>query len=111
MWSGAPSFDAAGGKRALWKVHSGALEAHALLLTVRHITRRSGAHGKRVPCLVDAQTVVAASAKGRSSAPTLRRTLARAGAFVLAANIGLRVIYTPSEANPADGPSRWYARL
>ena len=100
------SFRQVVGQRARWHAHSGSLEAHALLLAVRGVTRRAVAHGTRLPVLVDAKTVVCAAGKGRSSAPTIRRTMARIGANVLAGNLALRVVYVPSEANPADGPSR-----
>jgi len=94
------------GRRARWHAHSGSLEAHALLLAVRGLVRRAAAHRTRVPVLVDAKTVVCAAGKGRSSAPTIRHTIARIGAHVLAADLALRIVYVPSEANPADGPSR-----
>jgi len=93
-------------RRARWKAHSGSLEAHGLLLAVRSLARRPCVHGKRVPTLVDAKTIVCAAGKGRSSAPTIRRTMARIGANVLAADLALKVLYVPTEGNPADGPSR-----
>lgn len=55
------------------QVHSGALEASAVTLILRWLLRSPGKHGKRVAALVDAQAVIGALAKGRSSAPTLRR--------------------------------------
>jgi len=96
------------GKPARWTAHSGALEAHALLLVMRHATRAAAVQNTRLPCLVDAKVVICAAAKGRSSAPTIRTTLRRTGAFALAAGVSLKVIYVPSEANPSDGPSRGY---
>ena len=86
--------------------HIVSLEASALLLYVRWLLRTASNHGKRTPVLIDAQAVVGAVAKGRSSAPGLRRTLRRLAAHLLAGDMILKPIYVPSEMNPADGPSR-----
>ena len=61
---------------------------------------------RRLVLLVDAQAVLFACAKGRSSAPTLRFELGRIAALSLAGNGLVRFIYVPSEYNPADAPSR-----
>ena len=92
--------------RAQYKAHSGTLEAHALLLGLKWFLRAPSRHGKRVPFLVDAKAVLGAAAKGRSSAPSLRNEIRRIGAHVLAGNLLLKLVYVPSEDNPADAPSR-----
>ena len=86
--------------------HIVALEATALLLLVQWLLRAERRHNTRVPVLVDAKSVLGAVAKGRSSAPTLKKTVRRLAAHVLAGNLALRPIYVPSEDNPADEPSR-----
>ena len=56
--------------------------------------------------LVDAQAVLFALIKGRSSAPTLRFEVRRIAAHALAADVLLHFLWVPSEHNPADAPSR-----
>ena len=73
---------------------------------LRSVARRSC----RVPVLVDAKTVLCAAAKGRSSSPGLLRILRRLAALVLAGDLLLRLVYVPSEDNPADAPSRGVVR-
>ena len=92
--------------KARWSAHSGVLEAHAYLLALRWIARRACNHHHKAPLLVDAKVVVGAATKGRSSARALRRVLRAAAATTLAADILPRIVYIPSEANPADAPSR-----
>jgi len=92
--------------RARRAAHSGALEAHGVVLALRRILRTSRHHAHRGAFLVDAQVVRAAMQKGRSSAPTLRLAVAQAGALCLAGDLRLRFGYLPSESNPADDPSR-----
>merc|ERR1711879_1123596 len=88
--------------RAKWKAHSGVLEAHGYLLGLKWVTRNASWHHHKVPFLVDAKAVVGAASKGRSSARALRAPLRAAAAHVLASNILPRIVYIPSESNPAD---------
>ena len=88
--------------------HAGELEAHALLLAVRHLCRSAANHGKHAVFAVDAQAVVYAALKGRSSAPGFAFTLRRIGALLLATGIRAHYMWIPSEHNPADWPSRLY---
>ena len=67
-------------------------------------------HGKRTVLLVDATAVCGAVAKGRSSSPTLNYELRRIAALAIAGDIWIRVVYIPSEDNPADAPSRGIVR-
>ena len=92
--------------RAKWKAHSGVLEAHAYLLALKWASRRAGNHHSKVPFLIDAKVVIGAASKGRSSARALRTVLRAAAAVTLAADFLPRLIYIPSESNPADRPSR-----
>ena len=61
---------------------------------------------QRLVVLVDAQAVLFAAAKGRSSAPSLRFEIRKLAALALAGNLVIKYIYVPSEYNPADAPSR-----
>ena len=69
-----------------------------------------GRHVRRTTVLIDAQSVLGAVRKGRSSAPSLKREIAFIGALVLSGDLVLRCLYVPSEDNPADAPSRGIVR-
>ena len=90
--------------------HPGALEAAAISLALRWLLRSPRKHATRVPLLCDAQAVLHAAVKGRSSAPTFRYELRRIAALSLAGDILVRYIYVPSACNPADAPSRGLQR-
>ena len=92
--------------RANHKAHSGALESTGVALGLRWLLRSPKHHGKRAVFLIDAQAVLSAVNKGRSSAPSFRREIAHISALCLASDIMLKTIYVPSEDNPADEPSR-----
>ena len=92
--------------KAKWKAHSGILEGHALLLALKWVLRSPGNFGRRLVILVDAKAILGAASKGRTSAPALRGVLRRIGSLLMATNSLLRLIYIPSEDNPADKPSR-----
>ena len=92
--------------KARWRAHSGVLEAHAFLLALKWVCRHPKKHGHKLPFLIDAKVVVGAVTKGRSSARSLRTCLRSIAAHVMAANLLPRLVYIPSESNPADLPSR-----
>ena len=96
--------------RAKEQAHSGLLEATGLVLLVEWLLRSVARRSCRVPVLVDAKTVLCAAAKGRSSSPGLLRILRRLAALVFAGDLLLRLVYVPSEDNPADAPSRGVVR-
>jgi hypothetical protein len=96
--------------RARVKEHSGLLECQGLLLLVKWLLRAVGRHHHQVPILVDAKTILCAASKGRSSSPALLRILRKLAANVLAGGMSLRLVYVPSEDNPADAPSRGLRR-
>ena len=60
---------------------------------------------------MDAQAVLGAITKGRSSAERIRRDVSNVAALCLAGDILLRSVYVPSEDNPADEPSRGCLRI
>ena len=92
--------------RHRYKAHAGSLEASGLLLLLRWISRTPKHHSRRVPILVDAQAVLGAAAKGRTSANSFKRDMQRIAAVTLASDILPAYVYIPSEENPADAPSR-----
>jgi uncharacterized membrane protein len=96
--------------KALHRAHSGALEATAVVLLLRWLLRSKDKHAHRVVALVDAQAVLGAAAKGRTSAATLKREIRKIAALTLAGDFLMRYVYVPSEDNPADAPSRGVRR-
>jgi len=72
----------------------------------RWSARNRKLHHKRVPYLLDAKAILAAAAKGRTSARAIVGILRSAGAHVLAADILPKHVYVPSEDMPADDASR-----
>ena len=73
---------------------------------LRHMTGSTARHGHRICALVDAQAVLGAVCKGRSSVGTLQREVRRVGALTMACDLVVRYCYMTSESNPADAPSR-----
>ena len=63
-------------------------------------------HSCRVPMLVDAQAVLGAAAKGRTSVCSIKRDVRKMAALTLASDMFAAYVYIPSEENPADAPSR-----
>ena len=96
--------------RAEHAAHAGALEAGGIRLALRLWLRSAHRHGRRLVMLVDAQAVMGAVCKGRSSSPSLRKEILRIAALQLAGNLHLHLVYVPSEDNPADAPSRGIVR-
>ena len=87
-----------------------ALEAGGVRLGLRWWLRSAKRHNQRVVMLVDAQAVMGAVCKGRSSSLSLRKEVMRIAALQLAGNLHLHLVYVPSEDNPADAPSRGVVR-
>ena len=92
--------------KANFAAHSGALESIGDALGLRLMLWTPKHHSKRVVFLIDAQAVLSAVNKGRSSALSISREIAHVGALCLAGDVLLRTLYVPSEDNPADEPSR-----
>ena len=82
------------------------MEAHALALGMRWLSRNKESHSQRVVLLIDALAVRGAARKGRTSAPTLTTALKRCAAISLACDWLTHVPYIPSESMPADKASR-----
>jgi hypothetical protein len=75
-------------------------------LGLQRVLRNVRQHGCRMLFGVDAQAVLHALNKGRSSAWSIRREVARCSALCLAGDLRCRYFYIHSELNVADGPSR-----
>ena len=86
--------------------HSSHLEAHGTVLGLKWLLRSTRRHGKCTVVLVDAQAIVGAATKGRSSAACIARHIAHIGALAMAGDLLVKCVYIPSEDNPADAPSR-----
>ncbi len=86
--------------------HPGVMELKGVLLALRWLLRSRSRFHKRILLLVDAKAALSAVAKGRTNAPSFRRTLGSINAHLLASDTLLRPLYVPSEDNPADAPSR-----
>ena len=86
--------------------HSGFMELTGVELALNLFVRDAKHLRHRLNILIDAQAVLRAVLKGRSSAPTFYTGLRRINATLLACTVRLGVSYVPSEANPADPPSR-----
>ena len=69
-------------RRARYSAHSGALEAAGVTLMMKWITRAASRHGHRFCCLVDAQAVLGAASKGRSSAGNLASRNCTPGSYL-----------------------------
>ena len=92
--------------RAKYPGTPGALEASAVVLLLKRLSLKPRWFGHRGVALGDAQAVQSALHKGRTSAPTLRRPIRRAGAMMLACDWRYRHPYCPFESNSADPSSR-----
>ena len=77
-----------------------------LLLLLKWLTRSTKHFFRRVPVLVDAQAILGAAAKGRTSAWSISRDIWRIAVVTFSSNILPAYVYIPSEDNPADAPSR-----
>ena len=96
--------------RRQYAAHSGSLEAHGVVLGLRWLLRSPRRHSRRTPVLIDALTVLGASVKGRSSAPSIHYHIREIASLILAGDFVYRPVYIPSEENPADAPSRGIIR-
>jgi len=92
--------------RAARVEHSGTMELKGVKMALQWLLRSTKRFGHRIPMLVDAKAALAAVAKGRSGSVAFRCTLGYINSCLLATNCLLRVVYIPSEDNPADAPSR-----
>jgi len=90
--------------------HSGSMEAHAVLLMVQWILRSTSRFSSRAVVGIDATAVLAAVLKGRTSAPSLRRSIRALAAHCLGGDLLLLPLWVPSRFNPADKPSRGVRR-
>ena len=81
------------------------MEAIAVTLTWRRITRSMRSHSRRWVCLLDAMALLYALRKGRSSSAAFKVQLQKVAALLLCADISATYGYTPTSCNPGDPPS------
>jgi hypothetical protein len=84
----------------------GVLEARAAHLGILRVLRNRRSHRSRAVFGIDAQAVLHALRKGRSSSGGHRRLIAACGAALLAGDLRAKFFYVPTEYNAADPPSR-----
>ena len=96
--------------RRKFDAHSSTLEAGGVVLGLKWMLRQGRNHSCRATFLIDAQAVLGALSKGRSSAGAIKRDTQLSAALLLAGNVALCCTYVPSEDNPADEPSRGVVR-
>ena len=82
------------------------LEAIAITLATRRLTRSIRHHSKRSVLLVDAKALIFALRKGRSSSSAFKVQLQKIAALNLCADVAVTYGYIPTSCNPADPPSR-----
>ena len=93
-------------QRAKHVAHSGSLEMCAVTFGLRWAFRSRRYLGSRMVFLVDAQAVIGALQRGRTSAPTLILEMRKIAALILATGTVVKFIYVPSAHNPSDAASR-----
>ena len=86
------------------------LEAVACTLATRRLTRALKNHGTRSVMLLDAQALIGALRKGRSSSGAFKLQLQKIAALNLCADISVTYGYIPTSCNPSDPPSRGLKR-
>ena len=91
--------------------HINVLETTAVLDLARKLARDPKNHGLRSILLIDNIVSLSVQAKGRSSSRALHAPLRRLAGVLLAADLRFYLAWIKSGWNPADGPSRWKARL
>ena len=88
-------------------VHINKLELLAVFNSLKWRTRSVDQQVSRFLHMVDSQVVGAILTKGRTPSASLRPTIRRVSALILAAHLYPAYIFVASEENPADIPSRW----
>ena len=86
------------------------LEAIAVTLATRRLTRTRRNHGHKAVMLIDTQALLYALRKGRSSSGAFKVQLQKVAALNLCADISVVYGYIPTSCNPADPPSRGVRR-
>ena len=97
-----------------WKhiddTHINLLEAHALLLGLRNRLLRVEEIARRPIFFLDSLVVLGVVAKGRSSSTSLNHLARRIATLVGVGELRPCWLYVPTDANPADEPSRRFER-
>eukprot|EP00438_Fugacium_kawagutii_P004912 Skav217251 [mRNA] locus=scaffold47:369148:372975:- [translate_table: standard] len=104
VWRTGQSYPFPGGQ------HINMLELKAILRALEWRARSSNFKSVRFMHLSDSQICLAVLCKGRSSSRAINRILRRIHALCLALNLYPIWAWVASRLNPADGPSRRYAK-
>lgn len=86
--------------------HINELELQAVYSMVKHLLSRPSTMSTRVLHLVDNTVTFSSLRKGRCSSVKLLLCLRKLAVHLIAADMVLLPVWIPSEANPADAPSR-----
>ncbi|CAE8590746.1 unnamed protein product [Polarella glacialis] len=103
--------------KTLWAgrfVHEEAIhlkEGRGLLAAVRHRSRDSNRHGRRILIMTDNMSAILAFSKGRASSYPLLRLCQHLAAESFASGCRFAFRWVASELNIADGPSRTWEAL
>ena len=84
--------------------HINVLESRSLVALQRHLVLKGG--DRRFNALLDSRVAKGAHAKGRSSAWSLRPSLMRSCAYIIADNLHPAYGFAPTRLNTADAPTR-----
>ena len=84
--------------------HINILESHAYVGLLHRLAQKGG--HRRFVALLDSRVAKGAHAKGRSSARSLQRSLRKACAITVAANLHPSFGFAPTRLNTADAPTR-----
>ena len=90
--------------------HINGLELRAHLTALKWRLRQTSEIGARFVHLLDSQVCISVLCKGRSSSRRLHHVLKRVNALMVASDCLGAYCYIRSEFNPADKPSRWFAK-
>ena len=90
--------------------HINNLEVTAYLDLIRKRSCQAMQHDERFLALLDSQVAIGVLAKGRTSSHSINLILKRVASIVLASGFLPVYGWSPSDWNPADGPSRWGQR-
>lgn len=90
--------------------HASRMEAAAFARLLKNVARCRRNHSKRIVVLTDAQALLFAVRKGRSSSPNFGFATMTIAAVCLAADLRVHPAYTPSRWNAADSDSRGVCR-
>jgi len=86
--------------------HINVAEGRAVLRWLQRVVRTKEAWDHKLVIVVDSRVVKGAFDKGRSPSWSINRIIQQVASLALVAGLWLEILYTPSEFNVGDLPSR-----